>query len=152
MVYYYTKRTDTSLPKMVYEKSQNPTASTELISKNIKNFKGHYIKFNIDMNGLIESVSYLGSEQIVVPSLNSFIGLHIDYLNKVIKRNDSGLITDIVEFLSENWAITLYHELFSEFRHYIKKYVSSKPIAERLNNRVTEKAQDGLFAESSFMK
>jgi len=34
----------------------------------------------------------------------------------------------------------------------MKKYISSKPIAERLNNRVAEKAQDGLFAESAFMK
>jgi hypothetical protein len=33
MVYYYIKRTDTSMPKMVYEKA---ITSTELISKNIK--------------------------------------------------------------------------------------------------------------------
>lgn len=100
---------------------------------------------------MIESVSYLGSEQVVVPSLNSFIGLHIDYLNKISRRNDSGLIPDIAEFLSENWAISLYHELFSEFRHYIKKYVSSNPIAERLNNRASERASEGSFAGSNFM-
>jgi hypothetical protein len=44
---------------------------------------------------MIESVSYLGSEQVVVPSLNSFIGLKIEYLNKITKRNDAGLIPDI---------------------------------------------------------
>lgn len=58
MVYYYIKRTDSSLPKSVYEKGVHPN---ELISKNIKDFKGHYIKFGIDPNGMIESVSYLGS-------------------------------------------------------------------------------------------
>lgn len=110
MVYYYIKRTDNSMPKIVYEKG---ITGTELISKNIKEFKGHYIKFNIDPNGIIEAVSYLGSEEVVVPSLNSFIGLSVDYLNKITKRNDSGLIPDIAEFLSENWAIALYHELFS---------------------------------------
>ena len=78
---------------------------------------------------MINTVSYLGSEQVVVPSLNSFIGLNIQYLNKISKRNDAGLIPDIAEFLSENWAITLYHELFSEFRHYMKKSLSTKPIA-----------------------
>jgi hypothetical protein len=97
MVYYYIKRTDNSMPKIVYEKG---IVGTELISKNIKDFKGHYIKFNIDPNGIIEAVSYLGSEEVVVPSLNSFIGLSVEYLNKITKRNDAGLIPDIAEFLS----------------------------------------------------
>ena len=97
MVYYYIKRSDNSLPKMVLEKG---IRSEELVSKNITDFKGHYIKFSIDPNGMIEYVSYLGSEQVVVPSLMSFIDLSIEYLNKVCKRNDNGLIPDIVEFLS----------------------------------------------------
>jgi len=62
---------------------------------------------------MIESVSYLGSDQVAVPSLVSLVGLSIQYLNKVAKRNDQGLINDVMEFLSENWAICLYHELFS---------------------------------------
>ena len=45
---------------------------------------------------MIEYVSYLGSEQVVVPSLMTFIGLSYEYLNKVCKRNDNGLIPDIV--------------------------------------------------------
>lgn len=62
---------------------------------------------------MIESVSYMGSEGVVVPSLMSFVGMSVTYLNKIMKRNDHGMIPDIVEFLSENWAICLYHELFS---------------------------------------
>lgn len=58
MVYYYIKRTDNSMPKVVYEKG---LIGSELISKNINDFKGHYIKFTIDPNGMIEAVSYLGS-------------------------------------------------------------------------------------------
>lgn len=77
----------------------------------------------------------MGSEGVVVPSLMSFVGMSVTYLNKIMKRNDCGMIGDVVEFLSENWAICLYHELFSEFRHYIKKSISSSPIAERINNR-----------------
>lgn len=149
MVYYYIKRSDNSLPKIVLEKGLR---SNELISKTIKDFQGHYIKFSIDPNGIIEYVSYLGSEQVVVPSLMAFVGLSYEYLNKVCKRNDNGLIPDIVEFLSENWAICLYHELFSEFRHYMKKMVSSNPLAERLNNRAAERASEGGHCESSFMK
>ncbi len=83
------------------------------MSKNIKNFKGHYIKFTMDPHGIIESVSYYGSQQVVMPSLMSLIGLSISYLNKLSSRNDNGLIPDVAEFLSQNWAICLYHELFS---------------------------------------
>ena len=46
------------MPKVVYEKG---LIGSELISKNINDFKGHYIKFTIDPNGMIEAVSYLGS-------------------------------------------------------------------------------------------
>lgn len=97
MVYYYIKRTDNSQPKVVYEKG---LTNSELISKNITNYKGHYIRFCIDPNGIIEAVSYLGTEEVVVPSLNSFIGLSVEYLNKITKRNNAGLIPDIAEFLS----------------------------------------------------
>lgn len=137
MVYYHIKRAENSLPKVVLEKG---IRNQELISKNMKDFKGHYIKFSIDPNGIIESVSYYGSEAVMMPSIMSFVGMSITYLNKIMKRNDLGMIPDIVEFLSENWAICLYHELFSEFRHYVKKSFSSKPIAERINNKASEKA------------
>lgn len=38
----------------------------------------------------------------------------------MISRFKNGLIPNIAEFLSENWAIALYHEWFSEFRHITK--------------------------------
>jgi hypothetical protein len=133
---------------MVLEKN---IRNQEIASKNIKEFKGHYIKFSIDPNGIIESVSYMGSEGVVVPSLMSFVGMSVTYLNKIMKRNDHGMIPDIVEFLSENWAICLYHELFSEFRHYIKKSLSTSAVAERINNRASEKASDGEYFNHGFM-
>ena len=58
MVYYYIKRAENSLPKVAIEKG---VRNQELISKKMKDFKGHYIKFSIDPNGIIESVSYYGS-------------------------------------------------------------------------------------------
>ena len=30
------------------------------------------------------------------------------------------MIPNITQFLSENWAIAMYHEYFSEFRHLLK--------------------------------
>jgi hypothetical protein len=57
-VYYYIKRAENSQPKAVLEKGLR---SQELISKNIKESKGHYLRFLIDPNGIIESVSYMGN-------------------------------------------------------------------------------------------
>lgn len=37
------------------------------------------------------------------------------YLNKLSSRFDAGIIPDIAEFLSENWAICLYHDWFKGF-------------------------------------
>jgi hypothetical protein len=43
--------------------------------------KGHWIKFTFNSIGVIESVSYMGSEEVVLQSLWSFVGLHENYLN-----------------------------------------------------------------------
>jgi hypothetical protein len=55
-----------------------------------------------------------------VQSLVSLVGLSETYLNRLDDRFKDGLIPNITEFLSENWAIALYHEYFSEFRHLLK--------------------------------
>ncbi len=51
-----------------------------------------------------------GKEAVSVQSLISFVGLSEKYLNRLDQRFKSGLIPDICEFLSENWAMGLYHE------------------------------------------
>ena len=50
----------------------------------------------------------------------SLVGLSETYLNSLDSRFSHGLIPNITQFLSENWAIALYHEYFSEFRHLLK--------------------------------
>lgn len=77
--------------------------------------KGHFIKFTFNSIGLIDSVTYMGSEEIVLQSLWSFVGLHENYLNSLTSRYEGGIIPNVVEFLSENWAIALYHEWFGDF-------------------------------------
>jgi hypothetical protein len=77
--------------------------------------KGHYIKFTFNSVGLIDSVTYMGHEEVILQSLWSFVGLHENYLNSLTSRFDAGIIPNVVEFLSENWAIGLYHEWFGNF-------------------------------------
>jgi hypothetical protein len=42
------------------------------------------------------------------------VGLHENYLNELLKRYEVKLVEDIPEFLSENWAMALYHDNFSK--------------------------------------
>lgn len=81
----------------------------------IETGKGHWIKFAFNSIGLIDSVTYMGSEEVVLQSLWSFVGLHENYLNSLTSRYPAGIIPNVVEFLSENWAIGLYHEWFGDF-------------------------------------
>lgn len=77
--------------------------------------KGHFIKFTFNSIGLIDSVTYMGDEEVILQSLWSFVGLHENYLNQLTSRYEAGIIPNVVEFLSENWAIALYHEWFGDF-------------------------------------
>jgi hypothetical protein len=77
--------------------------------------EGSYLKFTFDSIGVIDSVTYVGSQEIILQSLWSFVGLHEDYLNKLTSRHAAKIIPNAVEFLSENWAIALYHEYFGDF-------------------------------------
>ena len=76
---------------------------------------GHFIKFTFNNIGLVDSVTYMGSEEIVMQSLWSFVGLHENYLNQLTSRFEKNIIPNVTEFLSENWAMALYHEWFGDF-------------------------------------
>ena len=110
--YYYIKTTNPLVKKEgeVEEKNRK-----DLVSDNLgADGKGHFIKFTFNKIGLIDSVTYMGSEDIIVQSLWSFVGLHENYLNRMTSRFEKGLIPNVTEFLSENWAMALYHEWFGE--------------------------------------
>ena len=77
--------------------------------------KGHFIQFTFNSIGLIDSVTYMGTEEIVLQSLWSFVGLHENYLNSLTSRYEQGIIPNVTKFLSENWAIAMYHEWFGDF-------------------------------------
>jgi len=114
LIYYHIKTTN-PLKRLSHEaerKLRDPLVCDNL---DFNTGAGHWIKFTFNSIGLIESVTYLGSEEVVLQSLWSFVGLHENYLNSLTSRFEAGIIPNVVEFLSENWAIALYHEWFGDF-------------------------------------
>lgn len=114
IIYYHIKTTNPLLLSKGYVESKN---RKELVCDNLndESGKGHFIKFTFNSIGLIDSVTYMGSEEVVLQSLWSFVGLHENYLNNLTSRYERGIIPNVAEFLSENWAIALYHEWFGDF-------------------------------------
>jgi len=112
LIYYHIKTTNPLILKEGLKEKKN---RKDLVCDNLEGCKGHFIKFTFNSIGLIDSVTYIGSEEIVLQSLWSFVGLHENYLNELTARYDKGIIPNVVEFLSENWAIALYHEWFGDF-------------------------------------
>lgn len=114
LVYYFIKTTNPLKRNASYSEFKN---RADLVCDNLDmtTGKGHYIKFSFNSIGLIDSVTYLGHEEVILQSLWSLVGLHENYLNSLTSRFEAGIIPNVVEFLSENWAIGLYHEWFGNF-------------------------------------
>jgi len=109
----------------------------------INTHKGHFIKFTFNSIGLIDSVTYMGSEEIVLQSLWSFVGLHENYLNSLTLRYEQGIIHNVVEFLSENWGIALYHEWFGDFCLRMRQSVQSMSDIQAVLEKAFETTKNG---------
>lgn len=132
----------------------------DVVSNNFAKRKGHFLKMGFDNNGMIKSACYLGSEPILISSLVTLVGLSETYLNKLIERHEKlpgqnhSLVDNITEFLSENWAMALYHQWFSEFRFSLKQKLADSTELQRLMRDITEEAmkkKDG-FATRELMQ
>lgn len=116
----------------------------DLMCDNIKeDGKGTLIKFTFNNIGLIDTVTYYGSEEIVVQSLWSFVGLHENYLNQLTSRFENGVIHNVVEFLSENWAIALYHEWFGDFCLRMRQGIQGRADMQEILKKVFDESQNG---------
>ena len=122
----------------------------DFISDNIVNEKGQYIRFRFDNNGIIKSVTYLSYEDVNVSSIVSFVGLSENYLNQLGIRLKDSLIPNIPEFLSENWAMALYHEWFSEFRYLIKSDLLQNDEMKEIMEEIALHAKQGGFMTKDY--
>lgn len=82
--------------------------------------KGHFCRLTIDSFGKVDSITYLGGEELQVESLWSIVGLSETFLNHLYIRWKDGDIPDIVEFLTDEWATALFHDRFMDFCHQVQ--------------------------------
>jgi len=147
MDYYYIKTTN---PLVMKEGDVQEKNRKDLVCDNIgEEGTGHFIKFTFNKIGLIDSVTYLGTDPIIVQSLWSFVGLHENYMNKLTSRYEAGIIPNVTEFLSENWAMALYHEWFGDFCLRIRQGIHVMKDVQEIMRKVCSqgKAEEGITRE-----
>eukprot|EP00929_Paragymnodinium_shiwhaense_P013279 TRINITY_DN121142_c0_g1_i1.p1 TRINITY_DN121142_c0_g1~~TRINITY_DN121142_c0_g1_i1.p1 ORF type:complete len:1535 (-),score=494.46 TRINITY_DN121142_c0_g1_i1:571-5175(-) len=111
-----------------------------------KDGKGCFCRLTIDSFGKVDSITYLGGEELQVESLWSLVGLSETFLNHLFVRWRAGDIPDIVEFLTDEWATALFHDRFMDFCYQIKlEMLSRNEIKTIINNALeTVNLKDGL--------
>jgi hypothetical protein len=129
---------------MKVDNSKEVANRKNLMCDNIKeDGQGTLIKFTFNQIGLIDSVTYYGTEEIIIQSLWSFVGLHENYLNMLTSRHEGGIIGNVVEFLSENWAMALYHEWFGDFCLRMRQGIQGMADVQEILKKVFDESQNG---------
>lgn len=100
--------------------------------------KGHFCRLTIDSFGKVDSITYLGGEELQVESLWSIVGLSETFLNHLYIRWKDGDIPDIVEFLTDEWATSLFHDRFMDFCHQIQLEMRMQEDVKHIINRALE--------------
>jgi len=110
------------------------------------NGTGHFCRLTIDSFGKVDSITYLGGEELQVESLWSLVGLSETFLNLLYVRWRDGDIPDIIEFLTDEWATALFHDRFMDFCHQIKlEMLAQEDIKSIINNALeTVNLKEGL--------
>jgi len=99
--------------------------------------QGHYCRLTSDNFGKVDSITYLGGEELQVESLWSLVGLSETFLNHLFVRWRDGDIPDIVEFLTDDWATALFHDRFMDFCHQIKSEMAAQEdVKEIINSKL----------------
>jgi hypothetical protein len=100
-----------------------------LIYNNLKpGGRGCYLKFTFNAFGIIDTITYLGDMKIDFHSIISLVGLHENYLNELLARYEVKLVEDIPAFLSEDWALALFHDGFAKLVLKLKAIIQDPEI------------------------
>lgn len=115
------------------EKGEHQIILTDTLST--ETGTGHFCRLTVTKMGKVDSITYLGGEELQVESLWSLVGLSETFLNNLYKRWKDGDIPDIVEFLTDEWAIALFHDRFMDFCHQLKMEMGAQDEVKQLINK-----------------
>jgi len=100
-----------------------------------------YLRVSVNTMQYIQSISYLGSSKIEEHNFKVLVGLPQTYLN-IVQRWDDGLITDVVQFLRQNWTMAIYYDKFMQFSQRLKQKFTRRKDIQMLSDYVMEHVHD----------
>jgi len=65
----------------------------------VTNKDDRFIRIHVDRFERIAAITYFGRDPVPTDNLQSLIGLHQLYLNRIVDRFDEGLISDFLEYV-----------------------------------------------------
>ena len=142
-IIFYNIKTANPLVLHPNQKETNNRPNLTCDNFDVNTGKGHFIQFTFNSIGIIDSVTYMGSEEIILQSLWSFVGLHENYLNALTSRYEQGIIPNVTKFLSENWAIAMYHEWFGDFCLRMRQSVQGMQDVQSILEKAFETTKNG---------
>lgn len=95
-----------------------------------------FLKFSFNTFGIIDEITYYGKITVNYVSLISLVGLHETYLNDLMARSEVELVTDIPQFLSENWSMAIFHDNFSKLILRLKSVILEKDNLVEIQNLI----------------
>lgn len=103
-----------------------------------------YTRLGADKYGRVSSICMVANEPLPEPAaFRALVGLPVAYLNDVVNRVDLGLITDLRDFLLEDWAAALFHDRFGGLREQLEQAAQTGPNMAALVETLWKKIKEG---------
>ena len=71
-----------------------------------------YVRLDVDVNGLIEALTYCGKAEPEGASLARVVGLNISFLGGLAEKYDAGEVSDLLEYFKTPWMAALFEDGF----------------------------------------
>ncbi|KAK7506986.1 hypothetical protein BaRGS_00001837 [Batillaria attramentaria] len=80
-----------------------------------------YMKLVVSQYQTVERVVCISKKPIPASNLICLYGVHQRCLNNLVSRYDEGLIKDLYSYFQESWAMSIFHDRWSDFRDEIRE-------------------------------
>jgi len=104
-----------------------------------------YTRVTLNRYGCVCSLLHFGPSIVEHQNWICLYGLPETVINRLTSRYDEGIITDMVTFLREDWAMSLYHDRFVDFVKSIAVTMADDESVLAVKERVQAKLESGDF-------
>lgn len=114
----------------------------ELVTEGTGN---EFTRITLNRYGCVSSMLHLGTSMVEHQNWICCYGLPETVINRLTSRYDEGIITDMVTFLREDWAMALFHDRFVDFVKSLTGSMANDDAVMAVKEYVQAKLDSGDF-------